>query len=252
MSPLLKRFYEDCLVPEIIDSRAARNMPIREPQYVIEAQAARKNERIKVESVIESTTTFAIPEMEQDDDCIITDYSKRDLNEDDIKRQKKYFIDSKTILQIWISLALLAPKSTKVSTKTDGRRRMWKPTISESRDGILVHCKIFGDIEQMCINKQNKMSQINLTMQPFVIVVGPEVTTIEKVYLRIDKIMYEMPSVLKAIDVLFKIFITFNACYPKECENFWYLIQWDVYEIRTASDQKIPFVCSILHDLKQG
>jgi len=31
MLPLLKRFYEDCLVPEIIDSRAARNMPIREP-----------------------------------------------------------------------------------------------------------------------------------------------------------------------------------------------------------------------------
>ncbi|TGZ50746.1 Uncharacterized protein DBV15_12392 [Temnothorax longispinosus] len=162
-------------------------------------------------------------------------------------------LNSKTILQIWISLALLAPKSTKVSTKTDGgRRRVWKPTIAESRDGILVHCKIFGDIEQMCINKQNKMSQMNLTMQPFVIVVGPEVTSIEKVYLRIDKIMYEMPSVLKAIDVLFKIFITFNACYPKECENFWYLIQWDVYEIRTASDQKIPFVCNILHDLKQG
>ena len=87
--PLLKRFYEDCLVPEIIDSRAARNMPIREPQYVIEARkTARKND-IKVESVIESTTTFAIPQMEQDDDCIITDYSKRDVTEDDIKRQKK-------------------------------------------------------------------------------------------------------------------------------------------------------------------
>ena len=82
------RFYEDCLVPEIVDSRAVRNMPIREPQYVIEAQKARKND-IKVESVIESNTTFAIPEMEQDDDCIITDYSKQDLTEDDIKRQKK-------------------------------------------------------------------------------------------------------------------------------------------------------------------
>lgn len=43
MLPQLKRFYEDCLVPEIIDSRVARNMSIREPQYVIEAQeAARK------------------------------------------------------------------------------------------------------------------------------------------------------------------------------------------------------------------
>lgn len=112
--------------------------------------------------------------------------------------------------------------------------------------------QISGDIEQMYINKQNKMSQMNLTMQPFVIIVGPEITLIEKVYLRIDKIMYEMPTVLKAIDVLFKIFITFNACYPKECENFCYLIQWNVYEIHTASDQKIPFVCNIQSKLKQG
>lgn len=98
----------------------------------------------------------------------------------------------------------------------------------------------------MCSSKQNKMSEMNLTMQPFIIVVGPEITSIEKIYVRIDKTMYEMPSVLKAFDVLFKIFITFNACYPKECENFWYLIQWCVYEIYTASDEKIPFVCSIV------
>ncbi|XP_070515096.1 uncharacterized protein [Cardiocondyla obscurior] len=40
MLPLLTKFYEDCLVPEIVDSRTARNMPIREPQYIIQAQKA--------------------------------------------------------------------------------------------------------------------------------------------------------------------------------------------------------------------
>jgi len=104
----------------------------------------------------------------------------------------------------------------------------------------------------MCIEKQNKMSQMNLTMQPFIIVVGLEITSIDKIYVRLDKTMYEIPSVLKAVDVLFKIFITFNACYSKECENFWYLIQWSIYEIYTSSDQKIPFVCNILNKLKQG
>ncbi|XP_070525083.1 uncharacterized protein [Cardiocondyla obscurior] len=38
MLPQLTRFYEDCLVPEIVDSRTARNMSIREPQHIIEAQ----------------------------------------------------------------------------------------------------------------------------------------------------------------------------------------------------------------------
>lgn len=48
MLPSLKRFYEDCLVPEIIDSRVARNMPIREPQYVIEAQKAAGKRKISL------------------------------------------------------------------------------------------------------------------------------------------------------------------------------------------------------------
>jgi len=77
------------------------------------------------------------------------------------------------------------------------------------------------------------MLQMNLTMQPFIIVVGPEITSIENVYIRLDTTLYSMPTVLKALDVLFKIFVTFNACYPKECENIWYLIQWGIYEIHT-------------------
>lgn len=80
------------------------------------------------------------------------------------------------------------------------------------------------------------MSQMNLTLQSFIIVVGPEITSIDKIYVGLDKTMYEITSVLKAVDIFFKIFITFNACYPKECENFWYLIQWNIYKIYTSSD----------------
>lgn len=37
----LKRFYENCLLPELIDPRKERNMPIKDPQYIIEAQQER-------------------------------------------------------------------------------------------------------------------------------------------------------------------------------------------------------------------
>ncbi|XP_077274118.1 uncharacterized protein LOC143903921 [Temnothorax americanus] len=106
MLSLLKRFYENCLVPEIIDSRAARKMPIREPQYIIEAQEVARKKDIKVESSIEAskqllsntTTTVAVPE--QDDDCIITDYYIRDLTEDDIKSKKKMLDNVITSLRL--------------------------------------------------------------------------------------------------------------------------------------------------------
>lgn len=109
-----------------------------------------------------------------------------------------------------------------------------------------------GDIETTCKEKRKKMLQMNLKMQPFIIIVGPEITAIENVYIRLDNILYLMPSVLKALDVLFKMFLTFNACYPKECENFWYLIQWGIYDIHTSYDENIPFLCSALNKMKKG
>ena len=38
MEPMLTRFYMECLLPEIVDSRIRRNMPIKEPNYIINAQ----------------------------------------------------------------------------------------------------------------------------------------------------------------------------------------------------------------------
>lgn len=35
--PKLTKFYFDCLLPELVDSRLARNMPVRDPEYIKEA-----------------------------------------------------------------------------------------------------------------------------------------------------------------------------------------------------------------------
>ena len=42
MKPFFLRFYKECLVPEIIDSRHNRNMPIREPEYILKAKEEKK------------------------------------------------------------------------------------------------------------------------------------------------------------------------------------------------------------------
>ena len=45
MEPLLSQFYKECLVPEIVDPRHSRSMPIRDPQYILEAQEQVKCKR---------------------------------------------------------------------------------------------------------------------------------------------------------------------------------------------------------------
>jgi len=161
MSPLLKRFYEDCLVPEIVDSRAARNMPIREPKYVIEAQAAKEN--YKVESVIESTTTtIAVPEMEQDDDCIITDYNeKRDLTEDDIKRQRKMLDNMKPSL-LSVKNNVLPIRSKLNDDSLDLFLRIVRETSCFETQSVL-HLEYPHTIEASCSNKSLQIIGGNCT-----------------------------------------------------------------------------------------
>lgn len=41
----LKSFYMDCMLPEIVDSRRERNLPIRNPRYILEAIGRRQKSR---------------------------------------------------------------------------------------------------------------------------------------------------------------------------------------------------------------
>ncbi|XP_015118906.1 uncharacterized protein LOC107042383 [Diachasma alloeum] len=44
MEPKLIRFYEACVLPEIIDGRKSRGMPIRDPEYITQAKARKDKE----------------------------------------------------------------------------------------------------------------------------------------------------------------------------------------------------------------
>ncbi|KYM99959.1 hypothetical protein ALC62_09282 [Cyphomyrmex costatus] len=105
MLPRLICFYYECMLPEIVDSRYNRNMPIREPGYILEAQreTAKKinqkkrtysinqsdnaNEEKKCKSDISLTETAISADVnvvnieeDDDDDCVIISYD----NEHDI------------------------------------------------------------------------------------------------------------------------------------------------------------------------
>jgi len=58
MLPFLTRFYYDCMLPEILDSRHNRHMPIRNPSYIIEAKeeaAKKKLTELVFDSVMQKT-----------------------------------------------------------------------------------------------------------------------------------------------------------------------------------------------------
>lgn len=111
--------------------------------------------------------------------------------------------------------------------------------------------QITGDVETYIANKRNKTSRTNTTIQPYIIVVGPDVSQIDGCYLIIDDQIYEGDTVRKLFDTLFKVFLVFHAQYPLESEHIWYVIQKIVYGFSTEWDKKIPYVLTLIQDLTE-
>ena len=94
------------------------------------------------------------------------------------------------------------------------------------------------------------MSTLKRPIQPFIIAVGQDIANLNAFYIRIDSVTYQLPSLLKAFDVLFKIYIIYKICYPIESETFGYFIQWGIYNIHTKEDVQMPFIYNTLNKLR--
>lgn len=113
----------------------------------------------------------------------------------------------------------------------------------------MVIFQIPGDVDKFVGDKCDKMRAMKLTVQPFIIVVGLHLSEISKVYARVNNVMYELPTVLKAIEVVLKTYIIYEILYPAECEHLWYLMQWCILKVNLTNDKRIPFVCNIVNKL---
>lgn len=86
------------------------------------------------------------------------------------------------------------------------------------------------------------MLDYGLTVQPYIIAVGPTLSEINTCYTIVDDLMYKIPSPLQALDTCFKIFHVLHATYPLESEHIWLIIQKSIYGFDTKWDKKIPSV----------
>lgn len=72
---------------------------------------------------------------------------------------------------------------------------------------------------------------------------------VQNVYVIMDKIQYKCESVLKSIDLLFKLFFVLNIKYPVQSEHIWQLIENGIFLIEVT--KKIcPNIQDVLKYLK--
>ncbi|XP_066600970.1 uncharacterized protein [Prorops nasuta] len=155
--------------------------------------------------------------------------------------------DSKIAVQLSL-LAYMIPPKGRICT----RKKHFKPSMAECEESIIVHVTIAGDVTRVREEKARAMQQLGLTVQPYIIVVGPSLKDIYTTFVCVDTILYTVPTVLKAIDICFKTFHTFDANYPSQSEHIWYLIQLELYKFTTRYDKKISYILEIISALKNN
>lgn len=91
---------------------------------------------------------------------------------------------------------------------------------------------------------------MSLRVQPLVAVVGSS-ENLKKIMVSVDDILYEIPTILKAMDICFKVHFVFDAAYSIECEQVWTFLQQAIYRINTPTDKKIKAVINLVEKFSQ-
>lgn len=99
--------------------------------------------------------------------------------------------------------------------------------------------------------RKGKLASQNLTVQPFIVVVGKSLSSITESYVVIEDNVYKSGSVLLALDFVFKAFHALHAEYPKESEHIYVLLELALYGIQSDSPG-IPAVLTILKELESA
>lgn len=136
----------------------------------------------------------------------------------------------------------MPPKSSTVVSKTH-----WKPSVAEAREGLFFHVKTPGDIEKSKKEQIDRKYSKGLTVQPYLIILGQNLSNVSKSYVVLNNVTYECSSVLDALNFCYQAYQVLDALYPFECRHIWSLIQWNIYKYRSKRDPRIPYISDLVY-----
>lgn len=89
----------------------------------------------------------------------------------------------------------------------------------------------------------------NNPIQPCMLIIGT-ISNPTEIIIYFDEIKYTFFSVIKAIDLCFKMYRVFNIEYPIESLNVWLFIQRYFFKIKSKFDKSCPLIHQIISELK--
>ncbi|XP_029341014.1 uncharacterized protein LOC107885082 [Acyrthosiphon pisum] len=119
----------------------------------------------------------------------------------------------------------------------NGKNKCWKPSLLESSSAFAYFCNNLTGLQEDIDKRQSKYSQYGATIQPYIIFVGKDLSSIDSSYIRVNKKLWCFDCPLKALEICFKSYFVFNCAYPAECYDSWLVIQQYLFKLFTKYDK---------------
>lgn len=143
--------------------------------------------------------------------------------------------------------SMFVPTSKKVTIDDRGKKNIIKFSIKDSQNTFMVFCSTVTMVEEYITN----CNQLKLPIHPFIIIIGTPLEPRE-IIVYFDSIKFKVFTVIRAIDLCFKIFQLFNLKYPIQSGAVWHFIQKYLYSIKTKFDKSYPNLNQIIYDLENN
>ncbi|XP_070525972.1 uncharacterized protein [Cardiocondyla obscurior] len=107
-------------------------------------------------------------------------------------------------------------------------KQFYKPSIADAKESIIKRIHTCGDVTINQESLKKKAEELNITVQPYILIVGTTLDDIRNHFISIDDVLYSVNFTLEAVDLCFKVFQVFHMNYPIFSEHLWIIIQRDL------------------------
>ncbi|XP_029342241.1 uncharacterized protein LOC107885144 [Acyrthosiphon pisum] len=151
----------------------------------------------------------------------------------------------KNAVVLYVIHGLFVPTTKKAFTDLNGRKCFHKFSIKDSQNTFMIVANTAIEVEEILkIRKNDK-----IPIQPCLLVVGT-ILKPSQIMVYFDESKYVFFSIIKALDMCFKIYHLFNIEYPIESISVWLFIQNFFYNIKLPFDKPCPLIKQIISELK--
>lgn len=116
-----------------------------------------------------------------------------------------------------------------VPTKCTVKKKTWTPTILESQEAFL---KTVNNSNAIAIEmKKHKAIYGGKGIQDHPIVFEVKNSGSRDYFVGVCQTIYDCPSLIEAVDAVFKLYVMCNIPFPPQCVKFWLFINQFFYKI---------------------